>query len=98
MSFAASRRLRLLRIPIRARAKKKKDIAAGNGSAVVPAAHVHAYGVHEQTPTNRHRADRFAASAAFRLVPVFQSLEIMLRMSSKAWKTPAVAFRTLDGL
>jgi hypothetical protein len=37
MSFAASRRLRLLRIPIRARAEKKKGIAAANGFAVVSA-------------------------------------------------------------
>lgn len=44
------------------------------------------------------RADRYADSAAVWLVPVFQSLEIMLRTSSKAWKTSAVALRSLDGL
>jgi hypothetical protein len=98
MSFAASRRLRLLRIPIRARAEKEKNIAAANGSAVASAAHVHAYGVDDHTPASRHRADRSADSATRQLVPIFQCLEIMLRMTSNPWKILAVAFRTLDGL
>jgi hypothetical protein len=44
------------------------------------------------------RADRYADSANVRLVPGFQSLEIMLRTASNPWKILAVAFRTLDGL
>ncbi len=44
------------------------------------------------------RADCCADSAGVRLVPVFQFMEIMLRMSSKAWKTLAESLRTLDGL
>jgi hypothetical protein len=88
----------ILRIPIRARAEKKNDLAAANGSAVVSAVTFRPTAFTSRPRQAAIRADRYADSAAVRLVPVFQSLEITLRMSSKTWKTPAVAFRTLDGL
>jgi hypothetical protein len=88
----------LLRIPIRARAEKKKDIAAANGFAVVSAVTFRPMAFTIRPRQAAIRADRYADSANVRLVPGFQSLEIMLRTASNPWKILAVAFRTLDGL